>query len=317
MKKEEFFYDSMDGLTKIHGIRWIPDVEIRAVLQISHGMAEFLDRYDGFAEYMAKKGILAVGNDHLGHGGSIRTMDDLGFFADRRGNDFVIGDMHTLMKMTKKQYPSVPYFLIGHSMGSFLTRIFITKYGGEINGAILSGTADQPDFMLWFGIIITRMIETAKGPRYRSPFINKLAFDSNNSRFMPSRTRADWLTTDGSIVEWYLANEKCGFIFTLSAYRDMFRQMLYIKKKKNLEQMPKSLPVIFLSGKDDPVGEFGKGVERAYRRFAGIGMKDISIRLYEGARHEILNETNKEIVYNGIYEWLEGHITRAQEDAGK
>ncbi len=309
VKKEEFYYDSSDNKTKIQGIRWIPENQtIIGILQIAHGMVEFIDRYDEFARVLAENGFLVVGNDHLGHGNSVLNKTDWGFFSEQNGAGVLLEDMHLLLNITKELYPRIPYFLLGHSMGSFLTRQFITVYGNELKGAIIVGTGCQPYIFVKAGQLLSVIIAKFKGWRYRSGLIDYLALGSNNKRFEPGRTPKDWLSRDIKIVDAYLSDERNNFVFTLNAYKNMFDFILYLYDKRNLVQMPKALPLLIISGKDDPVGDFGKGVLKVYESFNTLGMEAVSLKLYEGYRHEIINETGREIVYNDIIQWLYKYI---------
>ena len=315
-KKEDFFYDSGDKRTRIHAICWIPEsVHVRGILQIAHGMMEYIERYDEFARYLSEKGYVVAGNDHLGHGDSVSREEDRGFFCETDGNGVLIEDMHELMNIMKKRYPSVPYFMLGHSMGSFLVRQYITIYGKEIHGAIIVGTGNQPYILIKTGELLARLIAAARGWRYRSRFINNLAIGGYNRRFEPARTPFDWLTRDGGVVDAYRKDPRTNFIFTLNAYYHMFRGMSQLYSRRNLERMPKDLPVVFLSGDEDPVGDFGKGVARAYESFRKLSMKNVSIKLYKGSRHEIINELDRETVYKDITEWLNQYGNARDSDS--
>lgn len=304
VRKEEFYYGSSNKLTKIHGIKWIPDGEVKGILQISHGMLEHMDRYHEFASYLADKGILVAGNDHLGHGYSLLSEEDRGYFCRDNGNKTVIEDMHKLNQILKAEYKDIPYFFLGHSMGSFLLRQYITIYNEELDGAIIMGTGNQPYALLKAGIIITRLIALFKGWRYRSSFVNKLAIGNNNKSFNPARTSVDWLSKDNNKVDEYIADKKINFVFTLNAYYNMFKGMECLYKERNLQNMNKELPVIFLSGAKDPVGNFGKDVKKVHEDFKAIGMKNLDIKIYDDDRHEILNENDRETVYSDIEEWI-------------
>lgn len=309
MSRSEFYYDSSDGKTIIHGVKWIPDNEIRAVLQISHGMFEHIERYDDFAVYMAEQGILTVGNDHLGHGSSIVSEEARGYFEEVDGNRVLLEDMHELLKMVKNEYADLPYFILGHSMGSFLTRQFITVYGNEVDGAIISGTGQQPLALIKFGVFLTKLIANVKGWNYRSTLVNFLAVGKNNNKFKPARTEFDWLTRDDDIVDDYISDSRIDFIFTLNGFYNLFNGILKMNEQEYIERIPKELPMIFLSGDMDPVGNFSKDVLKAFNIYKSIGMKDISIKFYNGDRHEILNELDREQVYEDILSWILSLLT--------
>lgn len=308
IKKEEFYYDSSDKLTKIHGLKWIPDGEVKGILQISHGMLEHMGRYQEFGSYLAERGILVAGNNHLGHGYSVLSEEDRGYFCHDNGNKAVIEDMHQLSQILKDEYKDVPYFFLGHSMGSFLLRQYISIYNCGLNGAIIMGTGNQPYALLKSGIIITRLIALFKGWRYRSSFVDKLAIGNNNKKFEPARTKVDWLSKDEKMVDDYVADKKIDFVFTLNAYYNMFKGMEHLYNKNYINNMNKELPVIFLSGAKDPVGNFGKDVKKVYRDFKAIGMKNLDIKIYVDDRHEILNETDRKTVYRDIENWIKKNL---------
>lgn len=303
--KKHFTYPSADGVTHIHAIEWIPDQKVKAVLQISHGMVEYIDRYDGFARYLAHHGYYVVGNDHLGHGLSVQREDMLGYFHKTRGNEYVIGDIHRLRKITRKKYPHVPYFMLGHSMGSFLIRQYIELYGKGLNGVIIMGTGSQPEPVLAAGKCLCRLIAAFKGWMYRSALIDNMAFASYNQHFEPSRTDKDWLTKDEKIVDDYLASPWCTFRFTVNAYYHMFRGIEFLQKKKNIRKIPRTLPLFLVSGVDDPVGNFGKSIHKIYNRYRSAGIRNVRMKLYPHDRHEILNETDRQQVYEDLLSWME------------
>jgi alpha-beta hydrolase superfamily lysophospholipase len=212
--------------------------------------------------------------------------------------------------MMQEENPGIPYFLLGHSMGSFLTRQYLTIYGKGIDGAVIVGTGEQPNSVLNFGMVLIKVMKTFKGWRYRSTFIKNIAFKGYNSHFEPKRSEFDWLTRDEKIVDFYGKEERCQFIFTLNAYYNMFKGIKSLNQDSNLKLMPKSLPIIFVAGKEDPVGGYGKSVEQVFSKFGEIGMEDVSLKLYENDRHEILNELDKETVYKDIYEWLKEKLEK-------
>ena len=301
--KKEFNFLSKDNKTNIQAFEYIPEKKVKAVLQISHGMVEFIDRYDDFASYLNSKGILVVGNDHLGHGGSVDSEAQWGYFGEN-GNEILLEDMHSLQRIIKEKYPDVPYFLLGHSMGSFYARQYICLHGDKLSGAIIMGTGMEPLFVLRIGMFMCRFIGLFKGEKYRSEFVNNMAFGSYNSKFEPARTKMDWLTKDEKIVDWYLNEPRCTFVFTLNGYYNMFKGITRLYDKKLLDSIPKDLPLFFVSGKDDPVGTYGKEVIKSVDSLKSVGLKDIRMKLYENDRHEILNELDKETVYEDIYNWM-------------
>lgn len=308
MNKQEFNFPSSDGITTIRGVVYIPDGDIKAILQISHGMVEFIDRYDDFAKYLTDKGILVTGNDHLGHGGSVTSEDNWGYFHEDEGYKKVLEDLYTVTKITKEKYPNKPYFLLGHSMGSFYARRYLFTYGEELDGAIIMGTAWQEKITVKTGKLLCKLIGLFKGSKYRSKFINNMALGPYNKKWEPSITHNDWLTKDEKIVEWYSNEPKCSFIFTLNGFYNLFSVLDDVCDKNNIAKVRKDLPILFMAGEDDPVGNFGKGVKKTYDTFKEVGIKDVSIKLYPNDRHEILNETDKDIVYEDLYSFINKHI---------
>lgn len=303
--KKEFYFLSQDGVTKIHGITWTPEGEIRAVLQICHGMVEHIDRYNSFAEYLAQRGICVVGHDHLGHGKSVQSEEYLGYFHETRGNEYVIMDIHHLRQMTQKKYPGIPYFMMGHSMGSFLLRQYLTMRGEGLAGAIIMGTGYMPYGLLVAGQAVCRAIAAGKGWMYRSRFVNFLGVGGYNRAFKGADCVGDWTTSDPEMHEKYEADELCHYIFTVNGYYQMFRGMKTLTKKDAVLKIPRDLPVFFAAGEEDPVGKRGAGVRKVYEKYVSSGMKDVEIKLYPGDRHEILNETDRASVFEDLYQWIE------------
>jgi alpha-beta hydrolase superfamily lysophospholipase len=310
-EKRDITFDSGDGRTKIHALRWEPaQGEVKAVLQIVHGMVEFVERYEEFAEFLVEKGFVVTGNDHLGHGGSITSREEYGFFAEKDGNRILLEDIHTLKQKTAQLYPDVPYFILGHSMGSFLLRQYLCLHGEEMDGAIIMGTGTQPPALLKVGKGLCSIMARFHGWHYRSKFIDALAFGGYNRHFKPARTEADWLTKEEAIVDRYRADERCTFRFTVNGYYNLFTSIEEASLESNMQKMPKDLPVLFVSGAEDPVGNFGKGVEHVRKEFQRAGMTDVTWILYENDRHEILNETDRETVYQNLYAWLYVRMTK-------
>lgn len=303
-KKQNFYFQSADRKTRVHGICWIPEGKpVKAVLQIAHGMVEHIDRYDEFARYLNERGIAVVGNDHLGHGESAESPEDWGYLGEN-GFRCMVNDLHKIQRQFKKRFPDQPYYILGHSMGSFLTRYFLIEYGKSVDGAIIMGTGYHPLALAAVGRGLVRVLAAVKGWRFRSHLVNRMAFGSYNKGFEPARTDFDWLSRDAAMVDRYVADPRCQFIFTLNGYYEMFKGIRVITNIKNIQRMPKKLPVFFVSGDADPVGNNGKGVRKVYDMFVQAGMENVDIMFYEGGRHEILNEVNREEVYEGLYHWL-------------
>lgn len=263
---------SNDGVHKLHVVVWQPNGEPKAVLQLSHGMIEFIERYEGLAQYLNEQDILVIGNDHLGHGHTAGSDEDLGYFCPEHMSETVVKDLHTVTEYAKKEYPGIPYFLLGHSMGSFMARRYLMTYGDELTGAILCGTGEQTSATLFAGKTAAGILGAFKGQRYRSEFIRKTSFKGYNDRF-EKRTENDWLTKDQSIVDWYNGHKFCTFGFTINGYKTLFEVLTYIQKQENYNKIPKNLPVYMIAGEDDPVGNYGEGVKHIYQQYKDSGIK--------------------------------------------
>lgn len=305
IRKEEFYFDSRDQKNKIHAIKWIPDVEKPVcIFQIVHGMAEHIDRYDEFARFLAGKGILVVGDDHLGHGKSVPEGGTYGYFCEEDAANVLVRDVHRLKKIMQEQYPGVMYLILGHSMGSFILRNYLFRYGSGVNGAIIAGTGMQSKATLFFARTVTAIQKFFCGSKHVGKFIDKASFGSFNNRFMPVRTQCDWLSREEANVDRYLADPMCGFVFTLNGFATLFQLIHNCYDVEKIESMPKMLPVFLIAGADDPVGNYGKSVEKVYQSYLDHGMQNVQMKLYEKDRHELLNETDRELVYGDIYRWI-------------
>lgn len=306
MQKRTMQIPSNDGVHQLHVVVWEPH-EVKAVLQISHGMIEFIERYEEFAAYLTARGFLVVGNDHLGHGQTAGCDEDLGYFCPEK-SAVVVEDLHKVTQEMKKLYPNVPYFLLGHSMGSFMARRYLMTYGKELTGAIIVGTGRQKPYVLVTAKLINGMIGLCKGERHRSKLMVKLAFGTYNKRIPNLRSENDWLTRDEKIVDFYNAHKHCMFIFTVNGNKTLFDVLTFIQKKENIAKLPKDVPMFIVAGAEDPVGEYGKGVLKVYESYKKHGVQDISVKLYEKDRHEILNELDRDVVYADIAKWLESKM---------
>lgn len=298
----DFFYDSC-GAGRIHACRWMPEGEPKAILQIVHGIAEFVERYDDFACYLNSLGYIVVAEDHMGHGQSIAQGSIQGYF---HGGWFCgVDDTYRLMLDTMAAFPGLPYILFGHSMGSFMARTILAKYPNSgIAGAIICGTGWQPLFALPALIKVVEAMCKKNGEEKPSQQLQNLIFGSYNNKITDPRTPSDWLTRDNAVVDAYVAHPLCGFVPACGLLRDMMKGIYYVEQPKNLANMKKHLPVLFIAGTEDPVGPYGKGVEKAAKAFKKAGMVNVSLKLYPECRHEILNEWNRQEVYEDIRSWL-------------
>lgn len=277
----------------------------KAVVMLSHGMCEYVERYKDFARFLCENDIAFAGNDHIGHGNSVQNDDMLGYFGQERGYINMVRDLHRMKLILERKFPSVPHFLMGHSMGSFLARIYISKYRDQLSGVVLTGTAGGIT-----GTIPLRrtldILERDHGDLHRTRF-EKTVFGIFNLRVANHRTINDWLSRDTANVDRFNADPKCSFMFTVAGYRDMLNALLCCNSKPVIENTPTDLPMLFLSGGMDPIGEYGNGVRRAFVKYIEQGC-DANLRIYPEARHELIFELNRKEVMEDILEFLNKRI---------
>lgn len=277
----------------------------KAILIIVHGMAEHIDRYQGFFDYLREHQILAIGYNQRGHYLGVEKEEDYGFLREKDGFGLLLDDLNNFYLDVKAKYPKLPIFIFGHSMGSFITQRFIQSYDYKLNGVILSGTGKNPNLILSFGHFLTKLIIFFKGPRYRSKFIHNLSFGSYTKKYKDKRTDLDWLSRDHEIVDKYIKDKWCGGVFSTAFFRDFYHLMSRVNKDNRLLQP--LFPVIMLLGDMDPVGNYGKGVTKLYNIYKKQNI-DVKIKLYKDARHEILNDFCKDEVRSDILNFIEERI---------
>ena len=292
---------------------WVPETEPKAVVLLSHGMAEHGARYDRFGNILTENGYALYCEDHRGHGKTARLAKengtgDFGYLADRKGFFRVVDDIHEEALMLKAKYPGKKIFIFGHSFGSFVTQCFIEKYGNDIDGAVICGTAGPRKAMVGCAKVVGNVVKFFTGKRHYSKFMDGLAFGSYNAKLKPARTNFDWLSRDESQVDKYIADDWCGFLCTIGFFCDMFSGLSFIHKNKNMKMVPQNLPVFFIDGTGDPVGDYSKTVVNLSEIYKANGVKDVSIKLYEDARHELLNEINKEEVEADVLSFISKHL---------
>ena len=287
----EFTFLSTDGKTQLHGMRWEPEGgSVRAVLQICHGVAEHIARYDAFARYLNGLGIAVVGHDHLGHGLSLPEGGTPVYFGEGNTWNTVVDDIYVLHQRIRLWYPDVPLCIMGHSMGSFLTRTYLIRYPGTVKAAVIMGTGWQPKAVIAGGMAVAKAVGAVVGENGTSDLVTNLAFGAYNKLFAPNRTSCDWLSADEDNVDAYMADPLCGADATVGLFRQMLLGIRFNQKLSNLRQMDPRIPVLFVAGEKDPVGDCGNGVRRTYQEFRRAGVQDCTLKLYPGLRHEILNE---------------------------
>ncbi len=296
--RKEFSYPSVTGQSDIYARAWVPEGEIKAVFQLIHGMAEHGERYEPMAKVFCEAGYVFAVNDHVGHGRSVKDQKDWGFFGsdkNKAGSGFV-DDAHKFTLLLKETYQK-PVVLMGHSMGSFVARSYIAKYAADIEGAVICGTSGpQPTGA---GAFLAGLTAKIKGERTPGKLVDKIAFGAYNKR-CPGRTPFDWLTTDEAVVDKYVADPACGFMFSASGYKNMMELLGSVSNAAWFGSVPKDLPLLLIAGAEDPVGAYGKGVTAVCEKLKAAGVKDVSMKLYKGARHEIHNEFCKDEVFADI-----------------
>ena len=309
--KETITFASANEKNQIHARLWEPQGQvIKGVLQISHGMVEHIDRYEEFATFLAEQGFVVVGNDHMGHGKSVDNEEEWGYFAEKEGSAKVVQDLYTLTLMMKQRYQGINYFVLGHSMGSFMIRRYLMTHGEAVDGAIIMGTGCQPPIKLGFAKLFLKIYKGIFGAKRRSVFLDTLMFGSYNKRFSKNKKGKEWLSRDEEMVKRYISDPACSFLFTVNGIETLLSTLSFIQAKENIAHLPIDIPLLMVSGSEDPVGEYSKGVKKVYETYREHGVKNIELKLYEGARHEPLNETNRQEVYEMIAmhlnEWVTG-----------
>lgn len=304
--KEEFTYKSKEDLTKIHAVVWKPASEIKAIVQIAHGMTEHINRYEEFAKALNNQGILVCGNDHLGHGKSVIDENHLGYFAKKNGRDVLVDDVVTLTNIMQVRYPNTPYYILGHSMGSFIVRNYITSYSNRLAGCILIGSAQHSKLKMNLGKQLAKTTQFYHhGWFYRSPLLYKMTTGNYYKKFEEGmQNHLCWLTTNNEIIETYKNDPLSNFKFTCNGYYTLFDLIKGACSKKRAKKINKDLPMFIMTGKDDPVGRLGKDIYKIEKLYKKVGIKDVRIKVYNGMRHEVLNEVQNVVPITDIVNFI-------------
>lgn len=301
----EFFFPSSDGKTLIHVNQWTPsERRILGVVQIAHGVAEYGARYAPFARFLCGHGFVVVANDHLGHGQSLIPGGPMVYLGEKDGWWNVVDDMECLRSRVAKVFPDRPYFLFGHSMGSFITRAYLARHGAGLAGAVICGTGNQPLALSKAGHALAMLLCHLKGADYCSPLLDSMGAGGFARAIENPRTPLDWISVDPAVVDAYLADEMCGQMFSVGAYATLTSLTGEVVTLECARRVPPQLPLLFIAGAQDPVGDCGKGVKAAADLARKAGSRDVRLTLYEGMRHEILNEPEKARVYQDVLAWL-------------
>jgi alpha-beta hydrolase superfamily lysophospholipase len=290
--------------------KWTSDVQpLKGVVQIAHGVAEHAFRYESIAEILQNEGYSVYANDHRVHGKSVEKKEDLGFY---NGDDYfsdAVSDMRQLTEIIQKENPNEKIILFGHSMGSLLSREYVTKYGDDIDALILSGTASFMKGLGTIGLFSAKVISKIKGKHRSNEMLKNLFFSQFNKKFKPNRTKVDWISSDENQVDLFNADPLRIEDFSLSVFLDILKGSKKINQQDTFNTTPKKLPIYIFSGDKDPVGEMGKGVKKVIKKYKKAGITDLTCKLYKNGRHEMLNEVNKKEVEQDLINWLNQRIT--------
>lgn len=300
MKKAEFYYLSADQKTNIHAMEWVPESTIRGVIQISHGITEHILRYETVATFLTKQGFVVTGNDHLGHGLSIKNSRD---FMHCSNFNYLVEDVYALQKIQSEKYKNVPYYMLGFSLGSFVVRDLIARYPLNLSATIIMGTGMTPKLQLLFAHYIVSKEAKKIGEKNTSALIQKLSFETYNKQFKPNITKCDWLCKNQAGLEDYINDTLCGDYISAGLFRELLQGMLLTTSQESINKINKELPILLVSGNQDPVGQNGKGVNKVFKAFKKAKIKNVSMKLYPG-RHDLLHEACHDEVLEDIIKWI-------------
>ncbi|MDA1675839.1 alpha/beta hydrolase [Bacillus cereus group sp. TH152-1LC] len=306
MNVQESFVTALDG-SEIYLRKWLPERNPRGIIQIAHGMTEHAGVYTDFIAALLEAGYGVYAHDHKGHGKTVKREEDYGHFKPNVGWNEAVSDVIFVSETIRKEQ-TCPLFLLGHSMGSFLSRRAVQLKGELYDGFLISGTGGNPGLLGSIGHKVATIEMKLRGEKTKSRMLNFLSFGNFNSHFKPNRTKFDWLSSDNNQVDKYIADPLCGFICTTSFYRELFSGVLEVNKLEEFKKTPKNLPIHIFSGDRDPVGDMGKGVKEVYENYKKCEVKDVTLRLYENGRHEMFHEVNKDEVFQDLISWLDKHI---------
>lgn len=316
VEKSSIGFKSYDQSSQIKGMLWQPVPKmgpgaprVRAIVQIVHGMSEHGGRYEEFARFLVDAGFAVCVHDHIGHGRSASSPIDLGHMPLDRGKDVLVEDVHEMRKTVSARFSrKTPYFILGHSMGSYVTRAYLSRHAAGLSGAVICGTGNEPVAKSKMGHALARRIAAKRGEHTRSKLLHNLADGSFSKSVKHARTPLDWLSTDPAVVDAYLADELCGQMFTAGAYATLTSLTAETATLDSALAIPSDLPVLFIAGALDPVGDKGRGVKSAAALFERAGIADVEVKLYQGMRHEILNEPGRRQVYDDVLAWITRHM---------
>lgn len=293
---------SSDNKNSVYYKVYIPEKPFIGVLQVVHGMTEYIGRYDAFMTNMAEHGYLCFGHDHVGHGKTAPNDDELGFIASKNGDRVLVNDVGVVFEEVKKKYGFEKRFLLGHSMGSFVTRVYAQEHGDELLGYLCMGTGGSNPAAK-AGMALAKGLKRTKGERYISDTMYNMMFSAYNNK-TENINGKEWLTKDVEIQNKYLADKYCTFYFTISAIIDLLNLLMKSNSNKWYEGMKTDLPIYVVSGLDDPVGSYGAGPKEVVTKLVKTNHVDVTLRLWPNDRHEVLNELDKDEVIKEIIGWI-------------
>lgn len=302
MQRKDVIINSNCDNLPISVTMFIPDGDVKGIFQISHGMSEHKERYYDFMEYLTNEGYVTIISDHRGHGGSVKGKEDLGFFYDE-SSEYIVEDLHQITLYVKELYPNKEMILFGHSMGSMVVRKYIKKYDRDIDKLIVCGSPSKNTFV-GLAIFIIKIMKIFKGEKYKSNFVQSLAIGNYNKSVKNPKSINSWVCTNEETVEMYDKDELCGFIFTLNGFENLFKLMRDIYKKEGWALENKKLPILFIAGSNDPVIINEEKWKQSQEFLKQIGYSNVKGKLYKDLRHEILNEKNKQEIYNDIMKFI-------------
>lgn len=310
-----YTFKSADGVSTVHAVKWEPAGEVKAVLQIVHGMMEYIERYDEFARFLTGNGFVVAGHDHIGHGHTASDESELGLMHTDDPSGVMVEDIASNYRLLKGEYPNVPVFILGHSMGSYMLRKALSAKSSELSelsGAIIMGTGTEKDMLLKCGNAIIGVVKKVRGRDYKSKFVKGLMFNSYYKEYdiEGKDYTKSWLSKDLILVEKYYTDKFCTFEFSVNGYKALVDSTIYDNDVSNIEKINKNLPVLFISGSKDPVGGLSEGVKKAVEKFKTAGVKNITLKLYEDMRHEVLNEVGRDEVYSYLLGWMQENMQK-------
>lgn len=304
MKKNELFFPSADKMTNIHMVMWEPDDEVLGVVNIVHGVTEHIMRYENFAQFLTNHGIAVVGIDLLGHGLSTNNGTKKMYFGGVGSWNYVLEDIEKCLINSKEMYSGVPCTMLGFSLGSFLARTYLINRPGIVDGAILVGTGYNSPLEISLARSVVKSETKKYGDANATDKIRDLTFGTYNKKFKPNRTEYDWLCSSNEMLDQYISDPLRGGVMSVGLFREMLYGIEYTGDRKNIKRMHTGKPILLLSGSKDPVGAFGNGVNKVYKEFQRVGISDVTMRLYEGLRHDILHEDSRDVIYDDILNWM-------------